>query len=198
MRLCGRLSQLFWGRVVHICKIITHFLGSSANHKHMPVLATLFRLRCHYVTLSAMASQITSLTIVYASVYSVFRRWSKKTSKLHVTGLCAGNSPVTGEFPAQMASKAENGSIWWRHDSAISILRIIMHGVCVVFTWRDVTPPPPPPRQEHDDSWMTSGWKSYVRNFQTDFSVFLGISCRIALIWMPLGASLMISQHWFR
>ena len=26
---------------------------------------------------------------------------SKKTSKLRVTGLCAGNSPVTGEFPAQ-------------------------------------------------------------------------------------------------
>ena len=33
---------------------------------------------------------------------------SKKTSKLHFTGLCAGNSPVTGEFPAQMASNVEN------------------------------------------------------------------------------------------
>ena len=31
----------------------------------------------------------------------LFRRRSKKTSKLCVTGLCAGNSPVTGEFPAQ-------------------------------------------------------------------------------------------------
>ena len=45
----------------------------------------------------------------------LFRRRSKKTSKLHVTGLCAGNSPETGEFPAQMASNAENVSIWWRH-----------------------------------------------------------------------------------
>ena len=45
----------------------------------------------------------------------LFRRRSKKTSKLHVTGLCAGNSPVTGEFPAQMANNAENVSIWWRH-----------------------------------------------------------------------------------
>ena len=44
-----------------------------------------------------------------------FRRRSKKTSKLCVTGLCAGNSPGTGEFPAQMASNAENVSIWWRH-----------------------------------------------------------------------------------
>ena len=45
----------------------------------------------------------------------LFRRRSKKTSKLRVTSLCAGNSPVTGEFPAQMASNAENISIWWRH-----------------------------------------------------------------------------------
>ena len=37
-----------------------------------------------------------------------FRCRSKKTSKLRVTGLCAGNSPLTVEFPAQMASNAEN------------------------------------------------------------------------------------------
>ena len=45
----------------------------------------------------------------------LFRRRSKKTSEIRVTGLCAGNSPVTSEFPAQMASNAENVSIWWRH-----------------------------------------------------------------------------------
>ena len=45
----------------------------------------------------------------------LFGRRSKKTSKLRVTGLCAGNSPGTGEFPAQRASNAENVSIWWRH-----------------------------------------------------------------------------------
>ena len=45
----------------------------------------------------------------------LFRRRWKKTSKLRVTGLCAGNSPVTGELPAQRASNAENVSIWWRH-----------------------------------------------------------------------------------
>ena len=38
----------------------------------------------------------------------LFRRRSKNTSKLRVTSLCAGNSPGTGEFPAQMASNAEN------------------------------------------------------------------------------------------
>ena len=47
----------------------------------------------------------------------LFRRRSKKTSKLRVTGLCVGNSPGTGEFPAQMASNAENVSIWWLHHA---------------------------------------------------------------------------------
>ena len=47
----------------------------------------------------------------------LIRRRSKKTSKLRVTVLCAGNSLGTGEFPAQMGSNAENVSIWWRHDA---------------------------------------------------------------------------------
>ena len=47
----------------------------------------------------------------------LFRHRSKKTSKLRVAGLCAGNSPEAGEFPAQMASNAENVSIWWRHHA---------------------------------------------------------------------------------
>ena len=71
--------------------------------------------------MSRMASQITSLTIVYSTVYSRCR--SRKTSKLHVTGLCEGNSPVTGEFPAQRASNAENVSIWWRHHESVVRLR---------------------------------------------------------------------------
>ena len=45
----------------------------------------------------------------------LFMRRSTKTSKLCVTGICEGNSPVTGKFPAQRASDAENVSIWWRH-----------------------------------------------------------------------------------
>ena len=55
----------------------------------------------HYndVIMSASASQITNLTIVYSTTYS--RRRSKKASRLRVTDLCAGYSPVTGEIPAQ-------------------------------------------------------------------------------------------------
>ena len=51
-----------------------------------------------------------------------FRYRSKKTSKLRVTDLCVGNSPVTGEFPAQKASTAENASNWWRHHDMFLIL----------------------------------------------------------------------------
>ena len=45
----------------------------------------------------------------------LFRRRSDKTSKLRATGRCEGNSTVTGEFPAQRASNAENVAICWRH-----------------------------------------------------------------------------------
>ena len=66
--------------------------------------------------MGAMASQITSLTIVYSIVYSgADKKKHLQWSKLRVTGLCVGNSWGTGEFPAQMASYAENASIWWRH-----------------------------------------------------------------------------------
>ena len=62
--------------------------------------------------MSTMASQITSLTIVYSTVYSGA---DQKTSRLRVIGLSEGNSPVTGEFPAQKDSNAKNVSTWWRH-----------------------------------------------------------------------------------
>ena len=45
--------------------------------------------------MGAMASQITSHTIVYSTAYSVADQ--KKISKPRDTGICVGNSPVTGE-----------------------------------------------------------------------------------------------------
>ena len=64
---------------------------------------------------------------LYCLLNCWFRRRSNKTSKFRVTGLCAGDSPVTGEFPAQKASYAENVSIWWRHhvDHAFRIILIV-------------------------------------------------------------------------
>ena len=60
------------------------------------------------------------------STFEFLKKKSKKTSKLRVTGLCAGNSPATSEFSAQMASITEKVSIWWcHHDVAQSHLNII-------------------------------------------------------------------------
>ena len=67
--------------------------------------------------MDAMASQITSLTIVYSTAYSGADK--KNPSKLRVTALCEWNSSVTGEFPAQRASNADNVSIWWRHHDTV-------------------------------------------------------------------------------
>ena len=72
----------------------------------------------HYddVIMGAMASQITRLTIVYSTVYSdADQRKHQSSASL---AFCAGNSP--GEFPAQMASNAENLSIWWRLESILA------------------------------------------------------------------------------
>ena len=94
--------------IINICKLINY------------PSCVYFIIHYNNIIMSAMASQITSFTIVYSPVYSRLR--SKKTWKLCVTVLCAGNSPVTGEFPAQRASNAENVSIWWRHHA--------MYGSC--------------------------------------------------------------------
>ena len=72
------------------------------------------RIHCSDVMINAMVSIITGVSIVYSTVCS---GRSKKISKLRVTGLCEGDSPVTGEFSAQRASKGENVSIWWRHHA---------------------------------------------------------------------------------
>ena len=63
----------------------------------------------HYsdVIMSAAVSQITNVSCL-------FRRRSKKTSKVRVTGLCEGDPLVTGGFPSQKASNAALVSIWRR------------------------------------------------------------------------------------
>ena len=68
----------------------------------------------HYidVIMTTMPSQITSLTVVNSIVYSGAdqRKHQSSVSLAFVRGIHR-----TGEFPAQMASNAENASIWWRH-----------------------------------------------------------------------------------
>ena len=58
--------------------------------------------------MGAKAPQITSLTIVYSTVYLGTDQSKHQTS--------------IGEFPAQRTSNAENVSIWWRHHDFLPIL----------------------------------------------------------------------------
>ena len=67
-----------------------------------------------------------------------FRRKSKKASKLCVTGLCEENSPVTGAFPAQRASGAENVSIWWRHHVYSRFVCCFLCGYIIISWWINV------------------------------------------------------------
>ena len=60
--------------------------------------------------MGAMASQITSLTIIYSTIYSGADQRKHQSSPS--LAFVSGNSPVTSEFPSQMASNAENVSNW--------------------------------------------------------------------------------------
>ena len=87
----------------------------------------------------------------------LFRRRSKKTSKLRVTGLCEGNPPVTDGFPSQRTSNEENVSIWWRHHAVcLSVLasvrppvwpwtpalsRSAVRFICLIHIWSSHWPP---------------------------------------------------------
>ena len=88
----------------------------------------------------------TRLGVTAALLNRLIRRRSQKTSKLHVTGLCEGNSSVTGVFPAQRTRNAENVFIWWRHH-------VTSNRKCsVAFTWE----------QFHEKSW----WAQSVTRVQ--------------------------------
>ena len=70
----------------------------------------------------------------------LFRRRSKKTSKLRVTGLCEGNPLMTGGFPSQRASNAEI-SIWWRHHVITGlhgITDINIYPFLRTYIWSDI------------------------------------------------------------
>ena len=57
-------------------------------------------------------------------LHRLFGCRSKKTSKLRVTGLCAGNHRGPVNSP-QMASNAKNVSIWWRHHGTVPVSQVL-------------------------------------------------------------------------
>ena len=68
----------------------------------------------HYidVIMSTMASQITSFMIVFPTFYSGAYQWKHQNS---ASQACVWRIHRSVTFPAQMASNAENASIWWCH-----------------------------------------------------------------------------------
>ena len=77
--------------------------------------------------MGTMESQINSLSNVYPAFYSgAYQRKHESSASL---AFGAWISPVTGELPVQMASYAENVSIWWSHHVSIRIpLKFVSKG----------------------------------------------------------------------
>ena len=112
------MSSVRW-RPFHLSLIVLSRIAHKSKTQTEKVIPGTVLIHYYNVIMGAIASQITSLPIVYSIVYSgADQRKHQSPASLH--GLCVGNSPVTGEFPAQRASNAENVSIWWRHRALYS------------------------------------------------------------------------------
>ena len=89
----------------------------------------------HYsdVILGAMASQITSISIVFSTVYSGVdqRKHQSSASLAFVRGI--HRWPVNS--PTQMASNAENVSIWWRHHEMTRVFALMWRSRSVSSGW---------------------------------------------------------------
>ena len=91
--------------------------------------------------MSVIASQTTGVSIAYSTVCSGVDQ--RKHLRLCVIGLCEGNSPVTGEFPAQRASNAENVSISWKQSCVELLLEYSMRIRWIqwlLISWRFASP----------------------------------------------------------
>ena len=112
MPLWSYMYGIFLSRILHLIKIIT-----SKRH-YFEITVTLLLHPWWCLTLQwRHKDSVSNHQPRDCLLNRIFRHRSKKISKLRVTGLCARNSPVIGEFPAQIASNAENVSIWWRHHN---------------------------------------------------------------------------------
>ena len=99
----------------------------------------------HYndIIMDMMASQITSFTTFYSTVYSgADQRKHQNSASL---AFCVDNSPVTSEFASQMTKNAENISTY-----AVLYVRLCYDGtyhsrVRLHKNLSQIAPPPPPP-----------------------------------------------------
>ena len=140
----------------------------SGAERQMERTNTFFQ---HYndVIMGAMASQITSLTIVYSTAYSDADQRKHQSSAL--LALCGD---FTGDrwIPAQMASNPENVSIWWRHHEGllfsfyhISGSRWTLKRIYVIISHKDLCKTYHIPREKWFDNQNDS--KNKVPNIMT-------------------------------
>ena len=114
----GRVNGSVWSYVLH--SIFLEYLQAMHRSRNYPRVSEVtmndrVKNRCELQWRHNGRDSVSNHQPYDCLFNGLFKRRSKKTSKLRVTGFCAVNSPETGEFPAQMASNAENVSIWWRH-----------------------------------------------------------------------------------
>ena len=119
--------------------IMLFFIFDSISFQSMPqtgVIFASFMASQHYndVIMGAMGFQITTPTIVYSTAYSSADQRKSKAPRHWL--LCTANSPVTGEFPAQMASNEENVCHHELEHSRLSLSRVCKQVWYFPFSWR--------------------------------------------------------------
>ena len=104
------------------CFILFHF--NFCLFKLMYLLKIYGKVNNHYsdAIMSGMASQITSVSIVYLNV-NLGGDQRKHQSSTSLAFLCEGNPLVISGLPSQRASNMEKISIWWRHHDNIFMFK---------------------------------------------------------------------------
>ena len=151
----------------------------STIHTH---IAEFVRTKFMLFSWKVLFMQIWTLLVCLNIIISYCQ--SKKKYKLPhgtllcVTGLCAANSPLTGELPAQRASNAGNVSIWWHYQTKKNRSREIMASTPLTVKWQHF-------RYERP-VWTQSltFWPGDVRNFVTSWVVLVP---NIKQIWVKLA-----------
>ena len=93
-------------------------LINSVDRFFIPLYAIMF----HYneIIIGAIATQITSLAIFYLTVYS------DADQRKHQSSASLAFERGFHRFPAQMASNAENVSLWWRNHAMWTVNRLVL------------------------------------------------------------------------
>ena len=170
------LSNCCWNEVEELFNTFRIHCLSMFQHKHT---STNFLNVCHLSLYNKNHSgaETTKFQSIFVNIMAANRvvpyvvRSSatitmKKTSKLRVTGLCAGNSPVTSEFHAQM----ERGKCFhlmtsscWK-CSTLRRCRLVVNcsdAICVLYKWFPNLSPVTLLQHKFIDKFITYSFRIY-------------------------------------